>query len=73
MMDDLRNHGLVVLAMQQCCDIIFSSSSDESDDDTIYEYAVQLISNKNAIPRLQNYVKAVVPLFNDGQFKSHIK
>jgi len=62
------------MAIQQCFDIIFSSSSDDSEDDSNdYEYAVQCVETKAAIPRLQNYVETIVPQFNDGQFKSHFR
>jgi len=68
---DKRN--LLVLAIQQVGDIIFSSSSEESDDDSqILELAI-CVTDKKAVPRMQNYVETVIPLFDDGQFKSHFR
>jgi len=68
---DKRN--LLVLAIQQVGDIIFSSSSEESDDDSqILELAV-CVTDRKEVPRMQNYVETVIPLFDDGQFKSHFR
>jgi len=74
-MNNLNERALVIMATQQCCDIIFSSSSDDSEDGSneLYEYVVQSLETKTAIPRLQNYVETIVPQFNDGQFKSHFR
>ncbi|CAI6374943.1 unnamed protein product [Macrosiphum euphorbiae] len=74
-MNNLNDRALVIMAIQQCCDIIFSSSSDDSEDDSneLYEYVVQNLETKTAIPRLQNYVETIVPQFNDGQLKSHFR
>jgi len=64
---------LFVLAIQQVGNIIFSSSSEESDDDSeMLELAVCVIDRKE-VPRLENYVETVVPLFDDEQFKSHFR
>jgi hypothetical protein len=59
--------------MQQVENIIFSSSSEESNDDTeMLELAVCVTDTKE-VPRLENYMENVVPLFDDGQFKSHFR
>lgn len=64
---------LFILAMQQVENIIFSSSSEESDDDSeMLELAV-CVTDRKEVPRLENYMENVVPLFDDGQFKSHFR
>lgn len=76
-MDALTDNDLLTMALRACCEIIFSSSSDESEDDSDddYEYAALLIATNSSstIPRLQSYVEAIVPRFNDGQFKAHFR
>jgi len=63
---------LFVLAIQQVENVIFSSSSEESGDDSeILELAV-CETDRKVVPRLENYVETVVPLFDDGLFKSHL-
>lgn len=55
--------------MQQIGTIIFPPSSEESDDDSeMLELTVCVTDRKN-VPRMENYVETVVPLFGDGQFK----
>jgi len=58
---------LFVLAMQHIGNIIFSSSSGESDNDSeMLELAV-CVTDRKEVPRMENYVKNVVPLLDDVQ------
>lgn len=47
-------------------------SSSESDDDET-EYAMHVAERREKLPRLENYVENIIPVYDNQQFKSHFR